>query len=225
MPPSVASRTAGHSRRSAFSTGLQPTRESLHSNVPTVLWCFTSLGCKPAPIRALHVFWGQQRSKTIATKKARHVPGFFHTITAGGDQRFGWVRRGPLGRPDAGARCWGRCCGLRGAGSPPRSAWRAGAPSRARGALRPGCAGAEVGGRAPPRLLPPGRPPRPPPAFLPPPMPPLSTMRPNTMGSAFSFGLGSKPAITCWGISRLMSFSISRKKPCSSTQTSEIASP
>jgi hypothetical protein len=45
------------------------------------------------------------------------------------------------------------------------------------------------------------------------------------MGSAFSPTGGSKPAIVSRGMARLMSFSMSRRKPSSSTHTSEIASP
>jgi hypothetical protein len=45
------------------------------------------------------------------------------------------------------------------------------------------------------------------------------------MGSAFSVEGGSKPGTISLGMLRLISFSMSRRKMSSSTQTSEIASP
>ena len=44
-------------------------------------------------------------------------------------------------------------------------------------------------------------------------------------GCARAVGSGTNPATTCRGIVRLMSFSISRRKSCSSTDTSDTASP
>ena len=74
--------------------------------------------------------------------------------------------------------------------------------------------------RAPPRPAPSRRgraPPRPAPSPI--------TMRPSTIGSGRSCAGGSKPGMISFGISCLISRSMSRRKPFSSTQTSEIASP
>ena len=77
------------------------------------------------------------------------------------------------------------------------------------------------------------RPPWPPPVLplrWPRPKPPRPapspiTIRPSTIGCARSLGSGSKPGTTSRGMARLIRRSMSRKKPSSSTQTSEIASP
>ena len=57
------------------------------------------------------------------------------------------------------------------------------------------------------------------------PAPSPITIRPSTIGSGRSCDGGSKPGTISFGISFLVSRSMSRRNPFSSTQTSEIASP